>query len=163
MLNPINIWVIKNTIKILEIFLTIIEREKTKKTISTDNWKIDIKVPRDKLSTFEPMIVKNHERNISRIEAIIRKIKGKNARLMIAKTYTIIWEEILWQFEGNIRSIKSCISKCSHSKMCYPSNKKFYKTCIYKSLSYDAALKALDSFEKSWGEKYPYSIKSWKK
>ena len=33
---------------------------------------------------------------------------------------------------------------------------------IYKSPSYDAALKALDSFEKSWGEKYPYAIKSWK-
>ena len=33
---------------------------------------------------------------------------------------------------------------------------------IYKLLSYDAALKALDSFEKSWGEKYPYTIKSWK-
>ena len=60
--------------------------------------------------------------------------------------------------------------------MCYPSNKKFYKTCIfkrccfiykwykkiYKSPSYDAALKALDSFEKSWIEKYPYPIKLWK-
>ena len=60
--------------------------------------------------------------------------------------------------------------------MCYPSNKKFYKTCtpkdvasftsdmkkIYKSPSYDAALKELDSFEKSWGEKYTYTIKSWK-
>ena len=33
---------------------------------------------------------------------------------------------------------------------------------IYKSPSYDAAIKALDSFEKSWGDKYPYSIKSWK-
>ena len=32
----------------------------------------------------------------------------------------------------------------------------------YKSPSYDAAFKALDSFEKSWGEKYPYAIKSWK-
>ena len=33
---------------------------------------------------------------------------------------------------------------------------------IYKSPSYDAALKALDSFEKSWIEKYPYPIKLWK-
>ena len=33
---------------------------------------------------------------------------------------------------------------------------------IYKSPNYDAVLKALDSFEKSWGEKYPYAIKSWK-
>ena len=33
---------------------------------------------------------------------------------------------------------------------------------IYKSPSYYAALKALDSFEKSWEEKYPYAIKSWK-
>ena len=63
-----NIWVIKNTIKILEIFLTIIEKGKTKKTFSTDNGKIDIEVPREQLSTFEPKIVKNHERNISRIE-----------------------------------------------------------------------------------------------
>ena len=41
---------------------------KTKKIISTDNWKIDIQVPREQLSTFEPKIVKKHERNISRIE-----------------------------------------------------------------------------------------------
>ena len=41
---------------------------KTKKTIWTDNGKTDIKVPRDELSTFEPKIVKKHERNISRIE-----------------------------------------------------------------------------------------------
>ena len=41
---------------------------KTKKTISTDNGKINIKVPREQLSTFEPKIVKKHERNISRIE-----------------------------------------------------------------------------------------------
>ncbi|EGZ31429.1 transposase [Malacoplasma iowae] len=33
---------------------------------------------------------------------------------------------------------------------------------IYKSPSYDATFKVLDSFEKSWGEKYPYAIKSWK-
>ena len=60
--------------------------------------------------------------------------------------------------------------------MHYPSDKKFYKTCTpknvasftsdmkknYKSPSYDAALKSLYSFEKSWGEKYPYAIKPWK-
>ena len=41
---------------------------KTKKKISTDNGKIDIEVPREELSTFEPKIVKKHEINISRIE-----------------------------------------------------------------------------------------------
>ena len=41
---------------------------KTKKTISTDNGKIDIQAPREQLSTFEPKIVKKHEINISRIE-----------------------------------------------------------------------------------------------
>ena len=41
---------------------------KTKKTISADNGIIDIKVPRKQLSTFEPKIVKKHERNIYRIE-----------------------------------------------------------------------------------------------
>ena len=43
-------------------------KAKTKKTISTDNGKIDIKVPREQLSTFKPNIVKKHERNISKIE-----------------------------------------------------------------------------------------------
>ena len=41
---------------------------KTEKTISIDNAKIDIQVSREQLSTFEPKIVKKHERNISRIE-----------------------------------------------------------------------------------------------
>ena len=43
-------------------------KEKTKKTISIDNRKIYIKVPREQPSIFEPKIVKKHERNISRIE-----------------------------------------------------------------------------------------------
>ena len=43
-------------------------KEKTKKTISIDNRKIYIKVPREQRSIFEPKIVKKHERNISRIE-----------------------------------------------------------------------------------------------
>ena len=48
---------------------------KTNKTISTDNEKVDIKVPRDESSTFEPKIVEKHERNISRIEdQILRNI-----------------------------------------------------------------------------------------
>ena len=41
---------------------------KYKKTISTDNGKIDIQVPREQLSTFEPKIVKKDETNIFRIE-----------------------------------------------------------------------------------------------
>ena len=43
-------------------------KRKNKKTISTDNRKIYIKVPREQPSTFKPKIVKKHERNISRIE-----------------------------------------------------------------------------------------------
>ena len=41
---------------------------KTKKTISINIGKINIQVPREQLSTFEPKIVKKHERNISRIK-----------------------------------------------------------------------------------------------
>ena len=41
---------------------------KTKKTISTNIGKINIQVPREQLSAFEPKIVKMHERNTSRIE-----------------------------------------------------------------------------------------------
>ena len=50
---------------------------KTKKTISTDNGKIYIKVPREQPSTFEPKIVKKHERNISRIEDRILSLYSK--------------------------------------------------------------------------------------
>ena len=54
---------------------------KTKKTISTDNGKIDIWVPREQLSTFEPKIVKKHERNISRIEDQILFLYSKECLL----------------------------------------------------------------------------------
>ena len=84
-----NIWIIKNMIKILEMFLTIIEKEKTEKTISTDNGKIYIKVPREQPSTFEPKIVKKHERNIYKIEDQILFLysKGMSTR-DIRKQYT---------------------------------------------------------------------------
>ena len=49
-------------------FLTIIEKEKLRKQSQPIMEKIDIQVPREQLSTFEPKIVKKHERNISRIE-----------------------------------------------------------------------------------------------
>ena len=41
---------------------------KTQKTISTSNGKVTINVPRDHNSTFEPKIVKKHQRNIQQIE-----------------------------------------------------------------------------------------------
>ena len=41
---------------------------KTKKTISTNIGKINIQVPREQLSTFEPKIVKKLERNVSKIK-----------------------------------------------------------------------------------------------
>ena len=50
---------------------------KTKKTISTNNGKIDIQVPREQLSTFEPKIVKKDERNISRIKVQILFLYSK--------------------------------------------------------------------------------------
>ena len=49
-------------------FLTIIEKEKLRKQSQPIMEKIDIQVPREQLSTFQPKIVKKHERNISRIE-----------------------------------------------------------------------------------------------
>ena len=70
-------------------FLTIIEKEKNKKTISTDNGKIDIQVLREQLSTFEPKIVKKHERNISRIEdQIIFYIQKECLQEIFRKQYT---------------------------------------------------------------------------
>ena len=62
---------------------------KYKKTISTDNGKIDIKVPREQLSTFEPKIVKKDETNIFRIEdQILFYIKKECLLETFKKQYT---------------------------------------------------------------------------
>ena len=62
---------------------------KTKKTISTDNVKIDIQVPREQLSTFEPKIVKKHERNISRSQdQILFYIQKECLQEILRKQYT---------------------------------------------------------------------------
>ncbi len=72
------------------------KKGKTKKTILTDNGKIHIKVPREQLSTFEPKIVKKHERNISRI-------KDQNSRRL--------WFKSCSQMTSNIKSTNYIIPK----------------------------------------------------
>ena len=66
---------------------------KTKKTISTDNGKIDIQVAREQLSTFEPKIVKKHERNISIIEDQILFLysKGMSTRDIQETVYQMFY------------------------------------------------------------------------
>ena len=66
---------------------------KTKKTIWTNNGKIDIQVPKEQLSTFEPKIVKKHERNISRIEDQILFLysKGMSTRDIQEKIYQMFY------------------------------------------------------------------------
>ena len=64
-------------------------KRKTKKRISTDNGKIDIQVLREQLSTFEPKIVKKHERNISIIEdQILFYIQKECLQETFRKQYT---------------------------------------------------------------------------
>ena len=66
---------------------------KTNKTISTDNEKVDIKVPRDESSRFEPKIVKKHERNISRIKDQILFLysKGMSTRNIQETIYEMFY------------------------------------------------------------------------
>ena len=108
---------------------------KTKKTISTDNGKIDIKVRvKDVLLTC-----------CDNLKGISEALKAGFLNVRVQKC-------AIHQIRNSTKhmSPKDVVS--------FPSDMKK----IYKSPSYDAALKALHSFEKSWVEKYPYAIKSWK-
>lgn len=249
---------------------------KTRKTVSTDNGKITIEVPRDNDATFQPQVVKKHERNISRIEDQILMFYSKgmstreiqdmiyqlfyldldkdtisritdriipeiiewqqrpldelypiiyvdgirfkvreNSAYIEKSVYVILgikesgYKEILgfWVSESesakqwlNIfnelktRGVKEILLACCDNlkglseafKASFPDVK--IQKCvihqirnslryvspsdsneftsdmkkIYKSTSYDNALKALDDFDKKWSDKYSYAIKSWR-
>ena len=96
MLNLMNIWVIKKHDQNSRDVFNNYKKWKTKKTISTDNGKIDIQVPREQLLTFEPKIAKKHERNISRI-------KDQNSRRL--------WFKSCSQLTSNIKSTNYIIHK----------------------------------------------------
>ncbi len=108
---------------------------KTKKTISTDNGKIDIKVRvKDVLLTC-----------CDNLKGILETLKAAFPNVHIQKC-------VIHQIRNSTKhaSPKDVASFTRDMKK------------IYKLRIQDAALKALDSFKKSWGEKYPYVIKSWK-
>ena len=249
---------------------------KTQKTISTSNGKVTINVPRDNNSTFEPKIVKKHQRNIQQIEDQILFLysKGMSTRdiqetlyqmfycdldkdtisritdrilpeivswqqrpleliypivyvdgirfkvreesMYIEKSVYIIiginingfkeilgfwiaesesakqWlnifnelksrgvQEILLACCDNLKGISEsfkaafldvCIQKCvihqirnctRHVASSDLQNFVSDMKKIYKANSYKDALNALDDFEKKWGSKYTYAIKSWR-
>ena len=71
----------------------IIEKEKLRKQSQPIIEKIDIQVPREQLSTFEPKIVKKHERNISRIKDQILFLysKGMSTRNIQETIYQMFY------------------------------------------------------------------------
>ena len=77
-------------------FLTIIEKEKLRKQSQPIIEKIDIQVPREQLSTFEPKIVKKHERNISRIKDQILFLysKGMSTRDIQEIIYQMLYYDL---------------------------------------------------------------------
>ena len=50
---------------------------KTLKTVKTDKGELTIEIPRDNDSTFQPMLVKKYERNISGVEELVIKLYSK--------------------------------------------------------------------------------------
>ena len=91
-------------IKILETFPTITGREKLRKQFSTNIGKINIQVPREQLSTFEPKIVKKLERNVSKIKDQILFLysKGMSTRDIQETIYQMFYFIMLFLWKNKI-------------------------------------------------------------
>ena len=95
-------------------FLTIIEKEKLRKQSQPIIEKIDIQVPREQLSTFEPKIVKKHERNISRIKDQILFLYSKG--MSTRDIQEIIYQMLYYDLDKN--TIYRITDKIIHKLWC---------------------------------------------
>ena len=82
------------------------------KTLKTSLGEVPIRVPRDRQSTFEPQIIKKHQRDVSSIEG---KVLAMYARGMSQRDIAATVEDIygFQMSHEQISTITGCVSKVS--------------------------------------------------
>lgn len=124
------------------------------KRVNSSYGSMDIDVPQDRNSSFEPKIVKKRQKDISDID---QKIISMYAKGMTTKAITTAYPETEQQ---------RCIVHMVRNTLKYVANKgmkeiaKDLKT-VYTAVDEEAALEQLERVKGKWSPQYPYAMKRW--
>ena len=161
------------------------------KRINSSYGSMDLQIPQDRKSTFEPQVVKKRQKDISDID---QKIISMYAKGMTTRQISDTLEDIYGfkASEGFISDVtdkimpqiedwqnrplsevypkteyQRCIVHQVRNTMKYVSDKDRKPFCadlktIYHAATEEKALEALERVTEKWSEKYPNSMRSWK-
>ena len=131
----------------------------SKKTVKSQFGNIDLDIPRDRDSNYNPKVIPKHTRDISALEEKIISLyaRGMSTRDIHDQIKDLYGIEISAEYVSHITDVVIEYVSYKDSKELMNDFK-----LVYKAINEAEALSALDVVEEKWGKKYPTAIRIWR-
>ena len=131
----------------------------SKKTVKSQFGNIDLDIPRDRDSNYNPKVIPKHTRDISALEEKIISLyaRGMSTRDIHDQIKDLYGIEISAEYVSHITDVVIEYVSYKDSKELMNDFK-----LVYKAINEAEALSALDVVKEKWGKKYPTAIRIWR-
>ena len=131
----------------------------SKKTVKSQFGNIDLDIPRDRDSNYNPKVIPKHTRDISGLEEKIISLyaRGMSTRDIHDQIKDLYGIKISAEYVSHITDVVIEYVSYKDSKEVMNDFK-----LVYKAINEAEALSALDVVEEKWGKKYPTAIRIWR-
>ena len=131
----------------------------SKKTVKSQFGNIDLDIPRDRDSNYNPKVIPKHTRDISGLEEKIISLyaRGMSTRDIHDQIKDLYGIEISAEYVSHITDVVIEYVSYKDSKELMNDFK-----LVYNAINEAEALSALDVVEEKWGKKYPTAIRIWR-
>ena len=131
----------------------------SKKTVKSQFGNIDLDIPRDRDSNYNPKVIPKHTRDISGFEEKIISLyaRGMSTRDIHDQIKDLYGIKISAEYVSHITDVVIEYVSYKDSKELMNDFK-----LVYKAINEAEALSALDVVEEKWGKKYPTAIRIWR-
>ena len=131
----------------------------SKKTVKSQFGNIDLDIPRDRDSNYNPKVIPKHTRDISALEEKIISLyaRGMSTRDIHDQIKDLYGIKISAEYVSHITDVVIEYVSYKDSKELMNDFK-----LVYKAINEAEALSALDVVEEKWGKKYPTAIRIWR-
>ena len=131
----------------------------SKKTVKSQFGNIDLDIPRDRDSNYNPKVIPKHTRDISGLEEKIISLyaRGMSTRDIHDQIKDLYGIKISAEYVSHITDVVIEYVSYKDSKELMNDFK-----LVYKAINEAEALSALDVVEEKWGKKYSTEIRIWR-
>ena len=131
----------------------------SKKTVKSQFGNIDLGIPRDRDSNYNPKVIPKHTRDISGLEEKIISLyaRGMSTRDIHDQIKDLYGIKISAEYVSHITDVVIEYVSYKDSKELMNDFK-----LVYKAINEAEALSALDVVEEKWGKKYSTEIRIWR-